>query len=154
MTTIDVPIAQEPGTGRFVRGNGGGGRKPGSRNRKLLFWSDLETKAQDAVEAIVDKLIEAAKAGDMKAADLFLSRTWVAPRGRKLPVKLPDITNSAGLAAAYAATASALSRGIIDPYEAVQVGQLLEGQRRNLEGSDVLQRLKLLEARQRDGGHE
>jgi hypothetical protein len=61
------PRLFEPG------GPGGPGRPQGSRNAATLV---LDKIADDAGEAILEKMVEAAKSGDMRAAELVLQRIW------------------------------------------------------------------------------
>ncbi len=63
--------------GRFVPGHTGNprGRPPGSRNHEHLA-DRLDKLALASAEAIVEGLIERAKAGDALCADLVLSRAW------------------------------------------------------------------------------
>ena len=67
----------------FEPGNPGGpGRPAGSRNKATLV---LDQIADDAGKAILKKMVEAAKDGDMRAADLVLSRIWPVRRVARYP---------------------------------------------------------------------
>ena len=68
----------------FEPGNPGGpGRPEGSRNKATVA---LDRLAGDAGKEILGKLVEAAKAGDMRAVELVLSR--ICPHGRVAPSQL------------------------------------------------------------------
>lgn len=138
---------------KFKPGNPG--RRKGSKNKRTLLWATIAGTMEDAAPEIAAKLIEMAKAGNVKALDLYLAREMPAARSRKLTgFRLPDITTSEGLSMAYQAVSEALTRGVIDPDEAVKITALLDGQRKNLEDSDTQKRLKVLEAHLHEGGHE
>ena len=65
---------------RFQPGNPGGpGRPAGSRNGDCGVLDQL---ADAGGREILEKLIDAAKGGDMRAADLVLSRIWPVRKGR------------------------------------------------------------------------
>src|SRR4051812_29113584 len=65
--------------GRAIPGRiAGPGRPRGEKNKTTsLFWR----RAMKETPAIIDKVCERAKAGDMMAARLILDRTWPEPRG-------------------------------------------------------------------------
>jgi hypothetical protein len=68
---------------KYVKGVSGNpaGRKPGTRNRATVWIEQLMT---GDIEAVVARVVKAAKAGDMVAAKLLLDR--VAPvRKRQIP---------------------------------------------------------------------
>jgi hypothetical protein len=89
--------------GTFLAGRSGnpGGRKPGSIDRRAALRATL---AAD-LPAIVRKLVEAAKAGDVSAASLILSRCMAPLRPSREPVEVEGINANA--------SATETARGLI-----------------------------------------
>ena len=80
---------QERGPGgRFREGQSGNpaGRRPGSRNRASLV---LDALADGEAEAVLEAMVERAKQGDLKAAELVLARAWPVRKGRPVSLDLP-----------------------------------------------------------------
>lgn len=129
----------------FQKGQSGNpaGRTPGSRNKVLAA---LDAIGAAGAEAVLARTIEAAKQGDMRAAELLLSRVWPARKGR--PVSLPDlpaIATPGDLVVALGAIAEAVAGGSITPEEAQAVASVLEAQRRAVETADLAERIERLE---------
>jgi hypothetical protein len=123
-------------------GPGGPGRPQGSRNKATLA---LDKIADDAGEDILNKMIEAAKSGDMRAADLVLSRIWPARKSRPIALTLPAMQSASDEVAAVGAVADAVGAGEITPNEGQAVASILEAKRRAIETVDLEARLSALE---------
>jgi Xaa-Pro aminopeptidase len=91
-------------------------------------------------------VVEAAKAGDMRAADILLKRLWPERKGRPVLVDLPPLDTPAGIVSGLTAVARAVGAGDLSPEEGQAVAAILEGQRRALETMDLEARLAALEA--------
>ena len=80
--TNNAPITR----GRpFEPGNAGGpGRPEGSRNKATII---LDALADGEAEAVLRKVIEAAMSGDLKAAEIVLSRVWPPRKGRGIRIR-------------------------------------------------------------------
>ena len=127
----------------FEPGNPGGpGRPVGSRNKATLA---LDQIADDAGKAILEKMVEAAKDGDLRAADLVLSRIWPARKGRPISLELPKIDTAADLVAGLGRVADAVAAGDITPDEGQAVSAVLETKRRAIETLELETRIKALE---------
>jgi Family of unknown function (DUF5681) len=121
------------------------GKPMGARNRVLMALDAIgDEHAPDILRAVVD----AAKGGDVRAAETILSRVWPHRKGRPIALDLPSIVDSADLVVALAAVAGAVSDGMISPEEGQAVGALLEVQRRAIETADLEARIAALEQRQ------
>ena len=105
----------------------------------------LDALAQGEASEIVQKVLEAAKGGDMRAAELVLSRVWPVRKGRPVCLTLPDIKTAADVVAAFGAVAETMAAGEITPDEAQAVSAVLEGKRRSLETCDLERRISALE---------
>lgn len=135
---------QRPG---FQKGQSGNpaGRVSGSRNKVLMA---LDAIGGDAAAEVLQAAVMAAKGGDMRAAELLLSRVWPARNGR--PVALPDLpsmTTASDLVAALGTVAQAVAAGTITPDEGQAVAAILDAQRRAIEVADLAARIERLEAR-------
>jgi hypothetical protein len=127
----------------FEPGNPGGpGRPVGSRNKATLA---LDQIADDAGKAILEKMVEAAKDGDLRAADLVLSRIWPVRKGRPISLELPKIDTAADLVAGLGRVADAVAAGDITPDEGQAVSSVLETKRRAIETLELETRIKALE---------
>jgi hypothetical protein len=116
---------------KFEKGNPGGpGRPAGSRNRVNQILDEL---AVEGAETLVKKMIAVAAEGDRVAARLVLNRIWSAPKGRTVPVEMPEIRAPRDLLAAHTAVSSALGAGTITPQEAASLAAVLETHRRAFE---------------------
>lgn len=135
--------------GTFAPGNriNPRGRPAGSRNRATVILDEI---AAGGAEEVVRKVVEAAKGGDMRAAEVLLSRAWPARKSRLLNLSLPAIETAAGVSSALAAVIQAVAAGELSPDEAAPVGALLESQRRAIETTDLEERLQRLEDRLED----
>src|SRR5262245_59619798 len=97
---------------RFRKGRSGNprGRAAGSRNRATLL---LDKVAEDEAQAILGAVVAAAKNGDVRAAELILSRTWPPRRGRPLRLTLPPVQTAQGISEATAAVVEAMANAVI-----------------------------------------
>ena len=90
-------------------------------------------------------MIEAAKAGDLKAAELLLARIWPPRRGRSVRIELAPIESAAGVSAAMAAVVDAMAAGEITPDEAATIAGILEARRKVIETQELADRISQLE---------
>ena len=127
----------------FEKGHPGGpGRPVGSRNRASVL---LDSLADDAAAEILGVVVAGAKAGDMRAAEVLLSRVWPIRKGRPVSLALPAIRTPADLVSALGAVAGAMADGDITPDEAQAVAAVLEAKRRAIETVDLETRIFALE---------
>lgn len=130
----------------FEPGNPGGpGRPTGSRNRATLL---LDKLAEEDGKDILAKTIEAAKGGDLRAADIVLSRVWPVRRGgRPITFELPPIETVADIVKAVGSVATAVAGGELTPEEGSAVASILEMKRRAIETTELENRISALEQR-------
>jgi hypothetical protein len=107
----------------------------------------LDQIADDAGKAILEKMVEAAKDGDLRAADLVLQRIWPVRKGRplSLSLQLPVIKTAADVVTALGTVADAVGAGEITPDEGQAVASILEAKRKAIETVDLEARLSALE---------
>jgi hypothetical protein len=128
----------------FETGNPGGpGRPRGSRNRVNLLLDQL---AEDNVQEILAKVLEAAREGDRKAQALVLRRMWSVPKGRPVELDLPAIEKPADLVVAHKALAAAMAAREVTAEEAARIALVLDGHRRAFELLDQQEIVEALQA--------
>jgi uncharacterized protein DUF5681 len=134
-------------SGRFQPGHPGGpGRPLGSRNRATVLLDELaEGKGQD----LLNKVMDEALGGDMRAAEIVLQRIWPVRRGRAVALKLPAIKTPDDVVAALGAVADSVAAGDITPDEGQAVASILETKRKAIETVDLTSRVEALEKERR-----
>ncbi len=128
--------------GRFKPGTSGNpaGRPPGRPDRRTALREALSADLPE----IVQRVVAEAKAGDMRAAELVLSRCLPALRPQSLPVSFP--INAAGnLADAGRDVLAAVAAGEIDPATGKGLLDALAGLTRIVEITEIEARLRALE---------
>ena len=130
---------------RFRPGQSGNpnGKPRGTRNAALAA---LDRIGQEGAEDMLRKLVEKAKGGDLKAAEIVLRRVWPEPKGRTLGLDLPPMECPADLVKALGAVSRAVAAGQLTPDEGGAVAGVLELQRRAIETENLDRRLAALEA--------
>ncbi len=131
---------------KFQKGNSGNpkGRPKGSKNRAtLLAMAAMEGE----LDAVVRKVIEAAKNGDLVAARLVVDKLIPAAKSRPLSIQLPPLADIAACREAQASVFSAVANGELLPDEGEQLSTLIEHQRKGLEAETILARLTAIEER-------
>ena len=99
------------------------GRPRGSRHAALVALDKIGAEnAREVMQAVVD----AARGGDMRAADILLSRLWPQRKGRPVALDLPVLNTAADVVAALAVTTAAMAEGTISPEEAGAVAAVIE----------------------------
>jgi hypothetical protein len=148
MTEAEIPSgranAGDQQGNRFQKGQSGNphGRAEGSRNKASFL---LDRLAEDGAEAIQKQVIEAAKGGDLKAAELILARIWPPRRGRPVHIDLPAVRTTREVSDGMAAVVEALAAGEVTPEEAATISGVLEARRKALETHELAARVDRLE---------
>jgi len=128
--------------GQFKPGTSG---NPAGRPRASGKTAELRKAIVQHVPAIITKLVEQAKAGDVKAARLLLERVLPAAKPETLPVMLPELGEAEGLAASGANIIKAVSEGRIAPDTAAALLSGLGQQARLVEIDELIRRIEALE---------
>jgi hypothetical protein len=123
-------------------GPGGPGRPAGSRNAATLLLDQL---AEGEAEAVLKQVVEAAKGGDMRAAEMILARIWPVKKGRPVSLALPAVKTAADIVVALGTVADAVGAGDITPDEGNAVAGILEAKRRAVETEALEARIAALE---------
>ncbi len=132
--------------GQFQPGRSGNpaGKPRGTRHKALIA---LDTIGAEGAEDVLRKVVEDAKAGDMRAAEILLRRVWPERKGRVVEFDLPPIAEASDAVTAVAAIVDAVASGELTPEEAQAVTSVVEIQRRTIETQDLAARLSALEER-------
>ena len=111
--------------GRFEKGVSGNpaGRPAGSRNNATLA---CEALLGGQAEALTQKAVDMALAGDTVALKLCLERIYPARRDRPVTFALPPISSPRDAADIAAAIAEAVAAGHVTPSEAAEFGKVIE----------------------------
>ena len=135
----------------FQKGQSGNpaGRPRGSRNRVTLLFQD---RLDEDVEAIADKAIELAKAGDIAAIRLCVDRLMPAKKSESIDFELPPFETAADTVAAATMIAAAVSAGEVTPSEAADLAKVIDIYLRALETAGFEERLTKLESALRTSG--
>jgi Family of unknown function (DUF5681) len=118
------------------------GRPKGSRNKSTLA---LEALLDGQAEALTQKAVDLALAGDITALRLCLDRILPARRDRPVSFEIAPINTAGDAKAASAALLSAVADGNLTPSEASEIGKLVDGYVKSIEITEVLARLDRLE---------
>jgi hypothetical protein len=124
-------------------GPGNPGKPRGARHKATTAATAL---LDGQAEALTQKAIETALAGDTGALRLCLDR--IAPPRKDAPVSftLPPMATAKDAATAAGAILGAVALGDVTPLEAAQVMGLIETYRRTLETCDLEARVAALES--------
>ena len=125
----------------FQRGNPG--RPRGSKNKMTRLLEELLTGEG---EKLAQKAVELALAGNVKCLHFCLDRLMPRRTGRPLDFTLPAINEARDIAAAIAATTTAVNDGNLTAEEAGQLMQILNGYAKALETYDFATRIAALES--------
>ena len=123
------------------------GRPAGSRNKATVL---LDQMAEGDATEILATVTTAAKAGDLRAAEILLSRIWPVRKGRPVALDLPALESAADVVSALSVVAAAMASGDITPEEAQAVAAVLEGKRRAVETVALEARIAVLEQERSD----
>lgn len=119
------------------------GRPKGSRNQATLL---AESLLEGEVEAVICKVIEKAKEGDMTALRLCLDRLLAPRRERRVAFELPaKIETAADAARASSAVLAECAAGNLSPSEASEIQALISSHVRVLEVAELEARVAALE---------
>ena len=127
--------------GQFTEGNSG--RPKGSRNKATIA---IESLLQGQAEALTQTAIAKALEGDSVALRLCMERIAPAPKDHPVSFSLPKMKNALDASEAAGSVLSAVNEGELTPIEATRVMGLIDSYRRNLELTEIEQRLQALEA--------
>jgi hypothetical protein len=144
MATTAPDKTERKQSNRFCKGVSGNpeGRPKGARNTTTVA---LEALLDGQAQALTQKAIDLALAGDMTALRLCLDRIIPPRKDRPVTFALPAISSPAEAAATMAAILEGVANGDITPTEASEVGKLVDSYVRAVEAADLAKRIERLE---------
>jgi hypothetical protein len=130
--------------GRFQKGRSGNpsGRPRGSRNVATLA---CEALLDGQAEALTQKAIQMALAGDPVALRLCLDRIYPARKDRPVAFALPPIDSARDAADLMAAVTRAVANGHITPSEAGEIAKVIDAYVRTYQAAELDERLACAE---------
>lgn len=149
-SSVSAGLKRSKKTGRFLKGNYGGPGNP--QLQQLAAYKEVVRAAVTPKQliAVLRKMLEKARGGDVLAAKVLLDRTLGKVQASSdgadvAAVELPTLANAADAVAASSVILRALGRGQITPDAAVKYSTVVELARRTLETHDLAERLAVLE---------
>jgi hypothetical protein len=123
--------------GRFGKGRSGNpaGKPRGTRHRITALAEKLI--GEDA-EAVLQKVIAAAKLGDMQAARMIIERILPPRKDRPISFKMPPISSANDAPKAMAAITAAVATGELTPAEGREIAAIVEIYVRAVETAEVV----------------
>ena len=143
------------GNGQFAPGNRGGPGRPRSAVSRGAVA--LDAMGAEAGKNLVQVMLDRALDGDMRAADLLLSRIWPVRRGRPVEIDATPVKTVPDYVTAATDVANAVMRGEMTPHEGQALSRVFDTQLRSIDAADVERRLVELEEahrRNKDGGKD
>ena len=133
--------------GRFTQGNPGGPGNPNFRRIAEYRASIARACSPEDLEAVIQKLVEQAREGNIPAARVLLDRVVGRPRelGQAVDVELPAMESAADAVKASNAVLSAIAEGRATADEASRLAGVIEIARRTVETAVLEERVAQLE---------
>ena len=118
------------------------GRPAGSRNKSTLALDDY---LQGNAQALTEKCVTMALAGDTVAMRLAMERVAPVRRGRPVRFDLPPLNTPSDIVEALGGILQAVAAGEITPDEGITINSMLDAKRRAHETQDLETRLAAIE---------
>jgi hypothetical protein len=128
--------------GHFAKGNPGGPGRPRSLSRKAVALDELGAGVS---EQVVQMIVDKALAGDLRAAELLLSRVWPTRRGRPIEIDAAPVKDLPDLVPAFTDVMNAVLTGDVTPREGHDVSAMLQTQCRTISMVEIERRITEME---------
>ncbi|OPH84250.1 DUF5681 domain-containing protein [Nitrobacter vulgaris] len=128
----------------FGKGHSGNpaGRPKGSRNATTVT---LEILLDGQAEALTNKAVELALAGDMAALRLCMDRILPPRKDRPVTFDFPQIRSAQDAATTLSAVLEAVAAGELTPADAGEISKIMDSYVKAFEASEIVERLERLE---------
>ena len=129
---------------QFQKGQSGNpaGRPRGARNKRTLL---AESMFDADSPALITRLIEVAKEGDVAALRLCIDRICPPQRERPVGLELPQMTTAADAAAAIGAIMQGIGDGDLGAQEAAELAKVVASFSQSIATANLEQRLLEIE---------
>ncbi|MGY8683338.1 DUF5681 domain-containing protein [Bradyrhizobium sp. UFLA05-153] len=129
--------------GRFAKGRSGNpvGRPRGSRNVVTLA---CETLLDGQAQALTQKAIDQALAGDMVALRLCLERIFPPRKDRPVTFPLASINSARDAVNLFATVTAAVAAGHVTPVEAAEISKVIDGYLKAFEAAERVDRVECI----------
>ncbi len=127
---------------KFEKGNPGGPGRPPGRTAASAFFDKM---GSEAAEEILQTVLGAARAGNLRAAEIVLTRLWPQRKGAPVNFTLPRMEKPQDLVTAQAALIEAMGEGALTPEEGASVSAVLKAHRAAIETTNLEARIVALE---------
>jgi hypothetical protein len=123
----------------FPKGRSGNpkGRPPGARNATTLL---AERLLDGEAEALIRKVVQKAKRGNLPALRICIDRILPPRRERPVHFKMPELNSVSDASKAISALMSAVAKGELGASEAAELSKLIETYVRAVEATELEQR--------------
>ena len=101
--------------------------------------------AEQGAAAVMEAVLTAAKAGDVSAATLLLSRIWPPRKGRPIRFRAARLAATGDAPAALAEIARMTAAGVVSPEEGAEVARIVETYMRAADMTELMRRIECLE---------
>ena len=130
---------------KFKPGKSGNprGKPKGARDRRSV-WRE---KLGGELDAVLERVVAAAKAGDMQAISLILSRTCPPLRARGEPVALPALSKATSFSGLARTILASVANGEISPDQGSDLLAAVTSATKIVESDELAARLAALEER-------
>lgn len=123
-------------TGRFVKGHPGGPGRP--RSLVSTAAQELDLLGVEVAREVMGMIVERARAGNLKAAEMLLQRIWPARRNRPIELDLPMGEDALpNLLGEHANLVVAMADGHITPQDARVAARVLRAMQDQMERSKL-----------------
>jgi hypothetical protein len=144
MTSEKSPAPLQKGKGRFQPGQSGNpaGKAKGTRNATTVA---MEALLDGQAEALTQKAIDLALAGDITALRLCLDRVLPARKDRPVTFAMPSIQSPQDAASTILAILTAVATGELTPSDASEIAKLIAVYTESVKMGENAERLARIE---------
>ena len=138
--------------GKFAKGNPGGPGRPRSTVSRSAVA--LDERGAGVGEQVFQVIVDKALAGDLRAAEILLSRVWPTRRGRPLAIDTVPMKAPSDLVPVASDVTNAVLNGEMTPHEGRAIASLFQMQCKMFELEEFERRLREVEKIQADNKAE
>jgi hypothetical protein len=119
----------------------GGGRPPGSRNRRTMFFEEFQKNGIVAIQKTKHEALQ----GNIQALNSWLDRLVPRCKPQNSRFRLPPMRTTEDLVKVLPAALEAIARGQLSAQDGEAIARIVQSQQRVIESAEFDQRLRALE---------